>query len=91
MKFNLNPPCVILYRDTLGRNKAGETIYGLTRGPVVWIVKGTNKGVLAHEFEHVKQWWMHGLFVHSLLLRVPRYRAWCEAKAMKVQLEAKNV
>ena len=31
MKLHLNPPCLIFYRDDLGKNDKGEKIYGLNK------------------------------------------------------------
>ena len=62
---------------------------GCARGPVAFIRPEyrDDKGLLAHELEHVKQWWLtFGL--HSFLyLLVPFYRLNSEVEAYKVQLK----
>lgn len=88
MTFHLCPPCLIFTRDDLG-SRNGEKIYGLSNGPLVWVLKGANGGALAHELVHVKQYWCHGLIIHQLLLYYPPYRAWCEKQAMEKQLNWK--
>jgi len=41
-----------------------------------------DEGLLAHEFEHVKQFWLHGLLIHTALYRFCKYyRFMCELKA----------
>jgi hypothetical protein len=84
--LKLSPLCLIFYRPSLGI-RDGEPIYGLTKGPIVWIMEAVkdDAGILAHELEHVRQFWRHGMIVHILLLLIPSYRAWCEAEAMKKQ------
>jgi hypothetical protein len=71
----------------------GKMIYGLSKGPIVWMrqdimdshpVDSKNE-CLQHEFEHVRQAWSGLIVFHMLLLYIPKYRAWCEKKAMEVQ------
>jgi len=46
-----------------------------------------DRGILAHEMEHIKQWWRL-LFLHSALyLFCRRYRQWAETQAYKEQLK----
>lgn len=46
-----------------------------------------DKGLLAHEKVHVKQWWLT-LGIHSILyIFSKRYRLWSEVKADKEQLK----
>ena len=54
MKINLNPLALVLYVNSLPAPKAGEAM-----GPVVRIVKDYvgDEGLLAHELEHVRQFW----------------------------------
>jgi hypothetical protein len=40
---------------------------------------------LQHEFEHVRQAWRGLIIFHLFLLAIPKYRVWCEKKAMEVQ------
>ena len=47
----------------------------------------SDTGILAHEKEHVRQFWTLGLF-HGLLYRFSKkYRLWAEVKAYKMQLK----
>jgi hypothetical protein len=89
MKINWSPLCLIFYKDELGL-RGGKVIYGEAKGPIIWIRKDEidNKGVLEHEFEHVRQAWRGFLIFHSLLLWIPAYREWTEVEAMKKQRAA---
>jgi hypothetical protein len=89
MKFNLSPPCLIFYRPDLGL-RDGQIMYGEAKGPFVWIREDVkdDKGILAHELEHARQFWAWGLIIHMLLLWIPRYRAWSERKAYTKQMQA---
>jgi hypothetical protein len=86
MKLNLSPLCLIFYRQYLGVIN-GNPIYGSAKGPIVWIRNDAigDECILAHELEHIRQFWKHGLIIHMMLLWIPSYRAWCEAAAAKVQ------
>jgi hypothetical protein len=86
MKFNLSPPCVIIYKTDLGL-RDGMTIYGESKGFVVWIRNDMiyDKGVLEHELEHVRQAWKGLILFHMILLWIPSYRTWCEKKATEKQ------
>lgn len=60
---------------------------GCARGPLIFIRPEyrEDKGLLAHEQTHVKQWFCT-LGLHSFLyLLVDRYRLWAEVEAYKVQ------
>jgi hypothetical protein len=91
MKLNLWPLCFISYKFDLGRNDAGQVVYGRSYACFIKIRKDVadDKGILAHELEHVRQAWRLLLIGHALLLYYPPYRAWCERKAMIVQLSVK--
>ena len=59
-----------------------------TRGPFIFIrpQHKDDKGLLAHEMEHVAQWW-RTFGLHSFLyLFSKRYKLKCEVEAYKVQL-----
>jgi hypothetical protein len=90
MKLNLSPLCLIFYRSDLGLDKDNnKPILGLAKGPIVWILESSknDKGVLAHELEHVRQAWRGLIIFHALLLFIPAYDKWCEKKAMEAQLQ----
>jgi hypothetical protein len=86
MKLNLFPPCVIIYKLELG-SRDNKTIYGLSKGFMVWIRKDVaeDRGVLEHELEHVRQAWRGLILFHMILLLIPSYRTWCEKKAVEKQ------
>ena len=89
MKLHLTPPCLIFYRDDLGKNDKGEKIYGYARWFLVYLLTGSNKGVLEHELEHVRQFWKLGI-IHGLRIKYDKaYLARCEKEAMEKQLAAK--
>ena len=46
-----------------------------------------DKGLEAHEVEHVRQWWYSLGFSSILYLMSKRFRLWAEVKCYKVQLE----
>ena len=47
-----------------------------------------DKGILAHELEHVKQFWRRGIYFHSLRYLLSKdYRLDCEVEAYKEQLK----
>jgi hypothetical protein len=87
MKLNVRPLCLIFYRPDLGL-RDGLTIYGLAKGPVIWIRNDVadDVGVLNHELEHVRQFWRLGWF-HFLFLWIPAYRKWTEKKALEKQIK----
>lgn len=88
MKLRLSPLCVILYKDDLGL-RDGDIIYGSAKGPIISIRNDVkdDKGVLEHEFEHVRQFWHLGWF-HMLFLWIPAYRAWTEREALIKQMKS---
>jgi hypothetical protein len=62
---------------------------GITYGPVILIHPDYKDdiGLLAHEKEHVKQWF-RTLGLHSFLyLLSDRYKLWAEVQAYRVQLK----
>jgi hypothetical protein len=90
MKLNLWPLCFISYNSDLGR-RDGKVVYGRSYACFVKIRKDVadDKGILAHELEHVRQAWCGLLILHWILLYYPAYRAWCEKRAMLTQLTCK--
>jgi len=89
VKLHLNPPCLIFTRADLGKNDKGEKIYGYAQWFLVYLLEGSNKGVLEHELEHVRQFWELGI-IHGLRIKYDKkYLARCEAEAMEKQLAAK--
>lgn len=79
---------ITIYTDKIPPNSAG-----CANGPIIRIrpEKKGDEGLLAHEIEHVRQWWcwipLLGL-PHSLLyLLSKRYRQWSEVTAYRIQLE----
>jgi hypothetical protein len=74
----------VKYVDTLPNDFAG-----MANGPFIRIIKShkNDKGLYAHEIEHVKQWFKLP-FIHSLLYKfVRKYRLYCEVKAYRIQLK----
>lgn len=78
-------PHITFYTDNLPPTSAGRAY-----GPVILIRKGYENdiGIMEHELEHVRQWWVHGLLIHSLMyIFSQRYRQWSEVRAYRIQLE----
>ena len=46
-----------------------------------------DEGLLAHELEHVKQFWMFSIFHCLAYGRLDSYTLWCEVQAYRKQLE----
>lgn len=92
MRLNIKPLCFIIVKPDLGKRN-GETLLGITRGPIVWMRQDimdthpddAKNECLQHEFEHVRQAWRGLIIFHLFLLAIPKYRVWCEKKAMEVQ------
>lgn len=72
------------YTDSLPEGVGGQA--------KAWFVKilpkyKEDKGILAHELVHVRQFWTKGLLVHMLRYTYSKnYRLQCEIEAYKVQL-----
>jgi len=80
MKF----PHIVIYTD-----KLPDGVGGRANGPIVRIRPRYryDAGLHAHEYEHVRQWYLT-LFAHLLAYRFSRkYRLWSEAKAFARQVE----
>jgi hypothetical protein len=82
MRFSFRFPALIFYVNKVQKGK-GYVVRGKTIGPVVIIGTSYEKdrGLLEHEIEHVRQFWTHGLFIHSYLYLIRKYRLWCECMA----------
>lgn len=84
MKLIPIPTALIIHTDNLPTDHKA-----VTNGPVIRIRPShkDDKGLLAHEKVHVKQWWLT-LGIHSILyIFSKRYRLWSEVKAHKEQLK----
>lgn len=80
--MNLCPLAVIIYTDNLP-----DGVGGRANGPVVRIRPKYERdfGMLAHELEHVWQWWLT-LGLHPILYALIKpYRKWAEASAYAQQ------
>jgi hypothetical protein len=83
-------PAVIFYTAKVSKGK-GYVVQGLALGPLVIIGKfyKNDKGLLAHEMCHVKQFWCKGLIIHMLRYKLSRhYRLHSECKAYYEQWKA---
>lgn len=80
MKF----PHIVTYTN----NFEPQSVAGRANGPFVRIRPQykADEGLHAHEYEHVRQWYLT-LFLHPLLYRFSRkYRLWSEAHAFARQV-----
>lgn len=78
------PPSLVIYTNNIPTEHEA-----VTNGPVIRVRPShkDDKGLLAHEKVHVKQWWLT-LGIHSILyIFSKRYRLWAEVKAYKEQLK----
>jgi hypothetical protein len=78
----------MLYRVTY-TNDIPEGFAGTAR---FWFIKirpeyKDDTGLLQHEKEHVRQFWMFSLFHCLAYGRLDRYTLWCEVQAYRKQLE----
>jgi hypothetical protein len=57
MKVSLLPPALVLQSENIGENNGG-----IAQGPIVRIREKywNDEGILKHELEHVKQFWVFG-------------------------------
>lgn len=72
------------YTDEVPVGKAGVARY--------WFIKIRpshidDAGILAHELEHVRQFWNYSIFHCLAYGRLDKYTLWCEVQAYKKQLE----
>jgi hypothetical protein len=84
IKFIFIFPALVFFTDNL---PAG--IGGRANGPIVRIKSKYKQdpGIMAHELEHVKQWYLT-LMLHPLLYKFnKKYRLWAELRAYKKQLK----
>ena len=83
MKIICRFPALIFYVDKVTRNK-DYVVQGKCIGFIILIGKAyeKDKGLLAHEITHAKQFLCHGLLIHSILKGACRkYRLWSECQA----------
>lgn len=80
-------PHILIYTDKLPEHSAG-----CANGPIIRIrpSKREDKGIMAHELVHVRQWWMTIGFHSLLYLLCTKYRQWAEVQAYRKQLEYPN-
>ena len=84
MQFNFVPPALIFYTGW----GLSDGVAGASNGPVVRIRPNlvSDRGLLMHELEHVRQWWIT-LGLGPLAYLVSRhYRRWSESRAYRVQM-----
>lgn len=78
-------PHILIYTDRLPENSNGCANAFIIR---IRPSHKDDRGLLEHELIHVKQFWCHGLLIHSVLYRYnKRYRLKCEVEAYRKQLE----
>ena len=83
MKIIYRFPALVFYVDKVTRNK-DYVVRGKCIGFIILIGKayGDDKGLLAHEITHAKQFLTHGLLIHSILKgAIRKYRLWSECQA----------
>ena len=83
MNINLFPPALIFFTDNLP-----DGVGGRANGPVVRIKTKYERdfGMIEHELEHVRQWWVT-LGLHPFLYACSKtYRLWSEASAYAKQV-----
>jgi hypothetical protein len=69
-------------------DKMKEGLGGYAR---LWFVRirpkyKDDQGILAHELEHVRQWWCNPIGHGLMYLFIKSYRRWAEVRAYKIQL-----
>jgi hypothetical protein len=82
----------VFFVDKPSLDKHGIT-HGASYGFFVLIIKKyeNDKGLLAHEAQHVKQFWTRGLMIHKLLYAFWKYyRFKCELDAYVKQWKISN-
>lgn len=80
-------PAFILYVDYQVKALNLKDPWGKAKGPVIRIEQEykDNQSLLEHELNHVRQWYRHGLIIHTLLYRYSmKYREWAEKNAGEV-------
>lgn len=83
MTIKFKFPAIILYVNTVQKGK-GYVVRGKAAAFLVIIGNSyvRDKGLLAHELKHVKDWWTHGLLIHNILYGAIRhYRLHAECRA----------
>lgn len=82
-EFNAWPPALIIYQSDVPR------LTGVAKGPVVYMktAKSENPALLAHELEHVRQWWRLPIIHNILMLVSSKYKLRSEIQAYRIQIE----
>jgi hypothetical protein len=78
MKVSLLPPSLVFYVKQIDKD---NIVHGATNGFIIRINNKykNDKGLLAHELEHVKQFWTRGGIIHLLMYQFwTYYRFRCE-------------
>jgi hypothetical protein len=91
MTIKFKFPAIILYVNKVQKGK-GYVVRGKAAAFLIIIGNSyvRDKGLLAHEFTHVKEWWTHGLLIHNILygaIRSYRLRSECKAYAEQWKYE----
>lgn len=85
VKLKAWPPAIIWYTDRIkGDWSASSNSFVVRIRPRF----RHDDGLLRHELEHVRQWWMLPMLHSVLYMLVPRYRLWAEVRAYQTQLRA---
>jgi len=93
MKIKYKFPALILYVNKVQKGK-GYVVRGKCMGFIIIIGKSymRDKGLLAHEITHAKQFLCHGFLIHSILTGLFRkYRLWAEATAYAEQWQVDKI
>lgn len=85
MKITLLPPAIVIYTDRVPKGSAGVANAFVVR---IRPKYKNDVGLLAHELEHVRQWWVLPLISDFMYLFSKRYRMWAEAEAYRKQIKA---
>jgi hypothetical protein len=75
-------PAIVIYTDKVSKG-GGYVVRGKAAGPFVIIGKpyARDRGLLAHELTHVRQFWTRGLLIHTYLYTLIRkYRLHAECQ-----------
>lgn len=86
MTIKFKFPAIIFYVNKVQKGK-GYVVRGKAAGPLVIIGNSyvRDKGLLAHEISHVKEWWAHGLLIHNILYGA--IRSYCLRSECKAYYE----
>lgn len=84
MKATLCPPAIVIYTDRVPRGSAGVANAFVVR---IRPDYRDDRGLLVHELEHVRQWWVMPVISDLLYLFSRRYRLWAEVRAYRKQVD----